>query len=72
MPRTAEKVRHLTPAELAERLGMSEGQLANWRSQNRGPAYIRGESNGKKALILYPVAWVEEWEISRRVTPATA
>ncbi len=74
-PRAAEKarkVKHLTPADLAERLDMSEGQLANWRSQGKGPDYIRGESEGTKALILYPEAWVEEWENSRRVTHANA
>lgn len=68
----AKKVRHLTAAELADRLGGEDGgateaQLANWRSQGKGPDYIRGESNGTKALILYPEAWVEEWENSRRV-----
>ena len=65
---TAKKVKHLTPAELAARLGdMSEAHLANWRSQGKGPDFIRGESEGTKALILYPEAWVEEWEESRRV-----
>ena len=66
------KVRHLPPADLAARLGMTEGQLANWRSQGKGPDYIRGESNGTKALILYPEAWVEEWENSRRQRMANA
>lgn len=65
-------VKHLTAAELAERLRMSEGQLANWRSQNRGPAYVRGESNGRKATILYPLAEVEAWEKRRLVVPASA
>ena len=69
-PRAASpaKVRHLTDAELSERLGgkVSVEHLANWRSQGKGPDYIRGESNGTKALILYPEAWVEEWENSRR------
>lgn len=64
------KARHLTAAELAERLGMTEGSVANWRSEGKGPDYIRGESNGTKALILYPEAWVEEWEESRRVRHA--
>jgi Helix-turn-helix domain len=63
----AKQVRHLTPADLAERLGMSEDHLSNWRSQGKGPDYIRGEGDGKKALIRYPEAWVVEWEESRRV-----
>ena len=50
---------------------MSEGQLANWRSQGRGPAYIRGESRGTKALIRYRVADVEAWEESRIVRPGS-
>jgi hypothetical protein len=62
-------VRHLTPADLGERLGMSEAHLANWRSQNKGPAYIRGESSGDKALIRYRLADVEAWEESRIVRP---
>lgn len=68
-PRTsaAAAVKHLTPAELAERLSMSTGQLANWRSQGRGPDYLRSESSGDKATVLYPVAWVEEWENRQRV-----
>jgi len=71
-PRAAplKKVRHLTGAELAERLGMSEGHLANWRSQGKGPDYIRGEATGTSALIRYPEAWVEEWEESLRVRHA--
>lgn len=64
-------ITHLTPAELAERLRMSEGQLANWRCQGRGPAYIRGESKGRRALVLYPVSAVLEWEKRRLITPAT-
>ena len=66
----AARVKHLTPAELAERLSMSVDHLSNWRSQGRGPDYLRGESSGDKALILYPVAWVEEWEDRRRVRVA--
>lgn len=63
---------NLTPAELAERLRMSKGQLANWRSQNRGPAYIRGEGHGRKAIVLYPLSEVEAWERKRLVVPASA
>jgi hypothetical protein len=68
--RTPEKVVHLTPEELAERLGATVTQLRDWRSQDRGPAYIRGESAGDKALIRYPLAEVEAWEKRRLVVPA--
>jgi hypothetical protein len=73
-PRTAGKagkVRHLTPADLSERLGgIPVATLRDWRGDGRGPDYIRGESSGDKATILYPENWVEEWEESRRVRHA--
>ena len=70
-------VRHLTAAELAERLGGENGgvtvtTLRDWRSQGRGPAYLRGESAGRKATILYPLAEVEAWEKSRLIRPVNA
>lgn len=72
MPRaTTSAVRHLTPAQLSERLGgMPLETLRDWRREGRGPAYIRGESKGDKATILYRVADVEAWEESRLVRPA--
>ncbi|WP_280500456.1 helix-turn-helix transcriptional regulator [Nocardia farcinica] len=47
----------LTPAQLAERYGMSEASLAQWRYLRRGPSYIKA---GRK--VLYPLAAVEEYE----------
>jgi hypothetical protein len=75
--RQAGKVRHLTPQQLSERYGgpdegVSVATLRDWRGDGRGPDYIRGESDGDKATILYPENWVEEWEESRRVRHATA
>jgi hypothetical protein len=65
---TRTAVRHLTPADLSERLGgIPVATLRDWRADGRGPAYIRGESNGDKATILYPVAEVEAWEKRRLV-----
>jgi hypothetical protein len=77
-PRAAPKAgqaRHLTPQQLADRYGGEDdgptvATLRDWRGDGRGPDYIRGESTGDKATILYPVAWVEEWEESRRVRHA--
>jgi hypothetical protein len=71
----AAKVRHLTPQQLSERFGgpdagVSVATLRDWRNLGRGPDYIRGESDGDKATILYPENWVEEWEESRRVRHA--
>lgn len=39
----------LTPTETAEILGVPEGTLAQWRSQGRGPAYVKLENR----LIRY-------------------
>lgn len=48
---------NLLPKELADRLRVSVGTLANWRVKGYGPTFIKC---GKK--ILYPVAKVEAWE----------
>jgi len=34
----------LTPKEAAEFLGLPESTLAQWRSQRRGPVYVKLES----------------------------
>jgi hypothetical protein len=72
MPPRAASVRHLTPAALAERLDVTETTLRDWRADNRGPAYIRGESAGDKATIRYRLADVEAWEQERLVVPVPA
>jgi hypothetical protein len=64
-------VTHLTTRQLANRLGIPEETLRDWRKKNRGPAYIRSESDGDKATILYPLAEVEAWEKRRLITPAS-
>lgn len=38
----------LTPKQVSQKMGVSEAVLANWRSQNTGPGYVK--KNGK---ILY-------------------
>lgn len=70
-------VQHLTPKQLADRLGgpddgVTVETLREWRKLGRGPAYIRGESRGDKATILYPLAEVEAWEKRRLVVTAPA
>lgn len=65
-------VRHLTPADLSERLGgIPVMTLRDWRADGKGPAYIRSESNGDKATILYRLADVEEWEERQLVKTGT-
>lgn len=67
-PRAA--VRYLSTRQLSERLCIPEETLRDWRRHDRGPAYIRSESDGDKATIRYPLAEVEAWEKRRLVVPA--
>src|SRR5438105_619220 len=46
----------LSPEELAQNLGLSPATLADWRSQGRGPAYLKA---GRR--IWYPKVHVERW-----------
>lgn len=48
---------NLLPREVAERLRMSVGHLANWRVTGEGPRYIKF---GRK--VLYPLVEVEAFE----------
>ena len=50
----------MSPQELADDLGLSLATLADWRSQGRGPAYLKV---GRK--IWYPRNRVENWLQSR-------
>jgi len=54
---------HLTPKQLADRWGCSEGHLANLRSAGQGPSYFR-PTGGR---VLYPLAGVEVYEKERLV-----
>lgn len=50
----------LTPAMLAERLGMTERTLSEWRITGRGPAFIR---IGK--TVRYRPSVVDSWLLSQ-------
>lgn len=50
----------LTPVDVAERLGVAVGTLANWRSQGRGPKWLSVEG-----AIRYRSEDIEEYERSR-------
>lgn len=63
----AAKVRHLTEDELAERLGLTVAAVQQWRRKGIGPDYLKGEGDSLRSTVRYPVAWIEEWENSRRV-----
>ena len=45
-----------TPSEVAKKYRIAVGTLANWRSQGRGPEYIK---YGRK--VLYPVSEMDKW-----------
>lgn len=48
---------YMTPQELARRLRLSTGTLANWRARGEGPKFMK---IGKK--VLYPVDEVSAYE----------
>jgi hypothetical protein len=55
----------LTSKQLAERWGLSEGTLRNWRSLNVGPKFIK---LGRKsnAAVRYSLAVVKAFERSHK------
>ena len=56
----------IAPKEAAIRLGLSEPCLANWRSQQRGPRYVKiGRS------VYYRPADLSVWVAAQVVDPAT-
>lgn len=56
--RQPSEVRHLTQAQLADRLGVSQRTLEGWRYRGKGPAYLRLEGR-----IAYRVIDVEQFEL---------
>lgn len=56
--------RLLTPADLAERLGITERTLARWRETGSGPPFIR--TGGR--FPRYSPDDVDEWLLSQRRT----
>jgi predicted DNA-binding transcriptional regulator AlpA len=55
----------LTPAKAAEFLGLPEHTLAQWRSQRRGPRYIKLESR----LVRYRLSDLEKYLSQRSMEP---
>jgi excisionase family DNA binding protein len=54
----------MTPDETAEYLGISAETLAQWRSQRRGPAYIKLEGR----LVRYRLSALESYLEQRIVS----
>lgn len=54
--------RYLTPREVSQSYGFSEGTLANMRSRRVGPPFVK-----MKKKVLYPVELLETWLEQHRV-----
>lgn len=52
---------YLTTKQLADRWGMSEGTLRNWRYENKGPSY-QSLGDGQRAIIIYDLGDIKEYE----------
>ncbi len=55
-------VKYLTTAQAAEALSLSKSTLDNWRSQGRGPSYIK-----VGGAVRYRIADIESWVESQQV-----
>lgn len=55
---------YLTTEELAQSLAISPQTLAQWRSQGRGPPYLK--FGGR---VLYRIAAVQEWLAGKECYP---
>lgn len=58
-------VRLMTPDEVSELLHVGVRTLANWRSDGKGPAFIR--TGDRHSPVLYREPDVAAWIDSRRV-----
>lgn len=59
----------LTAKETGKKLRRTEKTLANWRSSNIGPAYVK-VSPGRSGRVLYVAADVDRWIQEHRVEAA--
>ena len=50
----------LTTEQLAKRWGVSTGTLRNWRSQGKGPSFIRLVKKGSP--VRYYLLEIKKWE----------
>ena len=56
---------YLLSPQVAHRLGVSPATLRKWRSQRRGPHFIR-LGDGARGRVLYSLTAVEAWLEARR------
>jgi excisionase family DNA binding protein len=57
----------MTPPQLAERLGLPEGTLAQWRYHRKGPAFHKIGRH-----VRYSVSDIECWEATQRTACGAA
>lgn len=57
----------MSPEQVAANFGLSVATLADWRSQKRGPNYIKTGGN-----IWYPEEFVDSWAESQIVRTSNA
>lgn len=50
----------MTPNQLAAYLNLDAGTLQNWRTQRRGPRWVK-LGKGRNAKVVYNSADVERW-----------
>nr|DAI41763.1 MAG TPA: helix-turn-helix domain protein [Caudoviricetes sp.] len=61
----------LTPSELAAMLGMSARTLANWRSNGKGPPYLKigvepPEGHQDRRKVRYQRQTAEQWALAHK------
>lgn len=61
--------KHLTTAQLADRLGYSVRTVEDWRTDGYGPPWLPGRGGRG---VRYREADIEAWEESRLVRPVNA
>jgi len=57
--------RLLTPQETADYLGLPEHTIAKWRSERKGPPYLKLEGR----LVRYAASDLDRWLDEQRVFP---
>ncbi len=59
-----EQKQYLRPRAIAERYGISESALAQWRCEGGGPPFAKPSST----IVLYEVGAFEAWLATRTVS----
>lgn len=60
----------LTSAQLAQRLGISEGRLRSRRVEGRPPAFLKS-GPGRNSRVLYELTTIEAFEAEHRFLSTT-